>query len=144
MGAAVGLPGLPGAQRRCLSVAGRTGLPSTASTCIDQRDGSAVAPYPGVSDIDGYGSFGGDVGLNVQVGKYIRFRSLFGLTVDAPALHHQRRAPAIDANGDGRSNSGNPNEANPVYRESIDIPGRRFRVEESKDWRLVVEGSLMF
>jgi hypothetical protein len=36
------------------------------------------------------------------------------------------------------------NEANPVYRESIDIPGRRFRVEESKDWRLVIEGSLMF
>ena len=101
------------------------------------------APYPGVSNIDAYGSFGGDLGLNVQVGKYIRFRSLFGLTVDAP--HFITNASAgIDANGDGQVNSADPREANPVYRESIDIPGRRFKIEESKDWHLVVEGSLMF
>jgi hypothetical protein len=101
------------------------------------------APYPGVSDIDGYASFGGDLGLNIQVGKYIRFRSLFGLTVDEP--HFITNASAgVDANGDGKVDSANPKEANPTYRESIDIPGRRFRVEESKDWRLVVEGSLMF
>ncbi|HEY6475257.1 MAG TPA: hypothetical protein VI456_01675 [Polyangia bacterium] len=101
------------------------------------------APYPGVSDIDAYGSFGGDVGLNVQVGKYIRFRSLFGLTVDAPHFITDASA-GIDRNGNGLVESNLSNEANPVYRESIDIPGRRFRVEESKDWRLVVEGSLMF
>ena len=96
-----------------------------------------------MSDIDGYGSFGGDVGLNIQVGKYIRFRSLFGLTVDAP--HFITNASAgIDRNGNGLVESNLSNEANPVYRESIDIPGRRFRVEESKDWRLVIEGSLMF
>ncbi|HEY4394301.1 MAG TPA: hypothetical protein VGP64_09580 [Polyangia bacterium] len=102
-----------------------------------------AAPYPGVSDIDAYGSFGGDAGLNIQVGKYIRFRSLFGLTVDAP--HFITNASAgIDRNGNGLVESNNSSEANPVYRESVDIPGRRFRVEESKDWRLVVEGSLMF
>jgi len=102
-----------------------------------------TAPYPGVSDIDAYGSFGGDVGLNIQVGKYIRFRSLFGLTVDEP--HFITNASAgIDANHNGMVESNLTSEANPVYRESIDIPGRRFRVEESKDWRLVVEGSLMF
>ena len=43
-----------------------------------------AAPYPGVTDIDAYGSFGGEAGLNIQVGKYIRFRSLFGMTFDAP------------------------------------------------------------
>lgn len=104
---------------------------------------TTAAPYPGVSNIDAYGSFGGDVGLNVQVGKYIRFRSLFGLTVDAS--HFITNASAgVDANSDGQVNSSDPREANPVYRESIDIPGRRFKIEESKDWRLVVEGSLMF
>lgn len=101
------------------------------------------APYPGVSNIDAYGSFGGDLGLNVQVGRYIRFRGLFGLTVDAP--HFITNASAgVDANGDGQVNSADPREANPVYRESIDTPGRRFRIEESKDWRLLVGGSLMF
>jgi hypothetical protein len=108
-----------------------------------QSSMTKTAPYPGVSDIDAYGSFGGDVGLNVQVGKYIRFRSLFGLTVDAP--HFITNASAgIDRNGNGMVESNLSSEANPVYRESVDIPGRRFRVEESKDWRLVVEGSLMF
>ncbi len=117
--------------------------------CRDSLDvitnsmGQQSAAYPGVSDIDAYGSFGGDLGLNIQVGKYIRFRSLFGLTVDAP--HFITNASAgVDRNGDGKVDSTDPKEANPVYRESVDIPGRRFRVEESKDWRLVVEGSLMF
>ncbi len=105
--------------------------------------GAQSSAYPGVTRDRGYGCFGGDVGLNVQVGKYIRFRGLFGLTVDEP--HYITYASAgIDGNGDGQVDSGDPKEANPVYRESVDIPGRRFRVEESKDWRLVVEGSLMF
>jgi hypothetical protein len=101
-----------------------------------------TAPYPGVSDIDAYGSFGGDAGLNIQVGKYIRFRSLFGLTVDEP--HFITNASAGSSPNGGEVQSTDSTQANPVYRESIDIPGRRFRVEESKDWRLVVEGSLMF
>ena len=42
------------------------------------------APHPGITDIEAYGSFGGDVGLNVQVGKYIRFRGLFGLPERQP------------------------------------------------------------
>jgi hypothetical protein len=110
---------------------------------VTQPSMTIAAPYPGVSDVDGYASFGGDAGLNIQVGKYIRFRSLFGLTVDEP--HFITNASAgKDFNGDGQVNSADPKEANPMYRESIDIPGRRFRVEESKDWRLVVEGSLMF
>jgi hypothetical protein len=102
-----------------------------------------AGPYPGVTDVDAYGSFGGEAGLNIQVGKYIRFRSLFGMTFDAP--HFITNASAgVDTNHDGRVDSADPKEANPTYRESIDIPGRRFRVEDSKDWHLFVQGSLMF
>ncbi|HXU65681.1 MAG TPA: hypothetical protein VN962_28465 [Polyangia bacterium] len=100
------------------------------------------APYPGVTDVEAYGTFGGDVGLNVQVGPYIRFRSLFGLSVDAP--HFITNASPGVAGPDGRVNSDNPAQANPVYRESIDLPGRRYRIEQSETWHLVVEGSLMF
>jgi len=35
-------------------------------------------------------------------------------------------------------------EANPAYRQSIDLPGRRFRVEGSKIWTLFIQGSMMF
>jgi hypothetical protein len=100
------------------------------------------APYPGVSDVESYGTFGGDVGLNVQVGPYIRFRSLFGLSVDEP--HFITNASPGVAGPDGRVNSDNPAQANPLYRESVDLPGRRYRVEKSETWHLVVEGSLMF
>jgi hypothetical protein len=102
-----------------------------------------AAPYQGVTDIDAYGSFGGEAGLNIQVGKYIRFRSLFGMTFYEP--HFITNASAgVDTNHDGRVDSTDPKEANPTYRESIDIPGRRFRVEDSRDWHLFVQGSLMF
>ncbi len=100
------------------------------------------APYPGVSDVEAYGSFGGDVGFNLQVGPYIRFRSLFGLTVDEP--HFITNASSGVAGPTGRVDSNDPTQANPVYRESLDLPGRRYRIEQSETWHLVVEGSLMF
>jgi hypothetical protein len=100
------------------------------------------APYPGVSDIEAYGTFGGDVGFNVQVGPYVRFRSLFGLSYDES--HFITNASPGVPGPDGRVDSNNPAQANPVYRESIDLPGRRFRIEQSETWHLVVEGALMF
>jgi hypothetical protein len=101
------------------------------------------APYPGVSDIDAYGSFGGEAGLNIQVGRYIRFRGLFGMTFDAPHFITDASA-GVDADGDGKVDSTKSAEANPTYREALDIPGRRFRVESSRDWHLFLQGSLMF
>jgi hypothetical protein len=41
-------------------------------------------------------------------------------------------------------NTQDPSQANPVYREAIDLPGRRFRVEGTKIWTLFLEGSIMF
>ena len=99
-----------------------------------------AAPYTGVTDIDAYGSFGGEAGSNIQVGKYIRFRALYGMTFDA--AHFITNASAgVDSNHDGRVDSRAIRKtANPTYRESIDIPGRRFRVEDSRDWHLFVPG----
>lgn len=101
-----------------------------------------AAPYPGVTDVEAYGSFGGDLGLNIQVGPYIRFHSLFGLTVDEP--HFITNASPGVPGPSGRVDSNDPAQANPVYREVIDLPGRRYRIEQSQTWHLVVEGSLMF
>jgi hypothetical protein len=112
---------------------------------IDYNLGDTTAmPYPGVTEIQPYGSFGGDLGLNVQVGKYARFRGLFGLLIDEP--HYiTYSGTGVDRNGDGRvdSDPGSP-EANILYRDSIDAPGRRFKVEGTQVWSLYLEGSLMF
>jgi hypothetical protein len=103
-----------------------------------------VRAYPGVTETQQYGSFGGDIGLNIQVGKYARFRGLFGLSFDEP--HFITYAGAgIDKNHDGRVDSSpTSGEANVLYRDSIDAPGRRFRVEGTQIYSLYLEGSLMF
>ena len=112
------------------------------TACRPGIDGP-MQPYPGVTDTEAYGSFGGDFGLNVQVGRYIRFRGLFGLTSDMPHFITAGSA-GKDTDGDGRVDSTNPAEANPIYRESIDLPGRRFKVESTKLWTLFLQGSMMF
>jgi hypothetical protein len=118
--------------------------PTNCRPGIDGNLGDAnPSPFPGVTETEQYASFGGDAGLNVQVGKYVRFRSLFGLLVDMP--HYLTfGGTGVDRNGDGRVDSGNPAEANVLYRDAIDAPGRRFRVEGTQIWSLFVEGSIMF
>ncbi|HEX4405111.1 MAG TPA: hypothetical protein VH560_09815 [Polyangia bacterium] len=130
------------------ALAGSSQCTSPASTAcrpgIDYNPGDTNAfAYPGVTETQEYASFGGDVGLNVQVGKYVRFRGLFGLLVDEP--HYITYTGAgIDRTGDGRVDSGNPNERNILYRDAIDAPGQRFRVEGTQIWSLLLEGSIMF
>jgi hypothetical protein len=50
----------------------------------------------------------------------------------------------VDKDKSGQVDSQSTTEANPLYREAIDLPGRRFKVEGTKIWTLFLEGSLMF
>ena len=81
------------------------------------------APHPGITDIDSYATLGGDIGLNVQVGKYIRFRGLFGFRSDLPHFITADGAGVDAGTKDGRVNPMDPDEANPTYRQAIDLPG---------------------
>jgi hypothetical protein len=106
-------------------------------------DSAQLTPHPGVTETEPYGSFGGDVGLNVQVGRFVRFRGLFGLLLDMP--HFITYAGAgVDRDGDHRVDARNPAEANVNFRDALDAPGRRFRVEGTQIWSLYLEGSIMF
>jgi hypothetical protein len=82
----------------------------------------AVDPNPGLTRSPSYGVVGGEAGLNVQVGRYVRFRGLAGLE------REQDRFLT-----DGRSGA-----------DVIDAPGRRFRVEGARSWHVYFEGGLMF
>jgi hypothetical protein len=118
--------------------------PSICRPNIDldiDANGVVDTPNPGITAIENYATVGGDFGLNVQVGRYIRFRSLFGFRSDLPHLL------TVDGAGvpqDGRVDPMDQTQANPAYRPSIDLPGRRFRVEGSKIWTLFIQGSIMF
>jgi hypothetical protein len=112
-----------------------------ANVGIDFDEGRA-SPYPGVTETEAYASFGGDAGLNIQVGEHVRFRGLFGFTADQP--HFITFANAGVAPAGKPVDLTNPAEKNPAYREVIDDPGRRFKVEGTEIWSLFLEGSLMF
>ncbi len=77
---------------------------------------------PGITRTPSYGVLGGDAGINVQVGRYIRFRGLFGMSFEQDRFLT-----------DGRSGN-----------EAYDIPGRRFRVDDARIWSLALEGALLF
>jgi hypothetical protein len=106
-------------------------------------DGVLDHPHPGVTETQAYSTFGGDVGLNIQASRAIRFRGLFGLSSDLP--HFITFATAgSDSDGDGVVDSTKVNEANPRYREAIDLPGRRFKVDGTQIWNLSVELAVQF
>jgi hypothetical protein len=106
-------------------------------------DGVPDHPHPGVTETQAYSSVGGDLGVNVQASKYARFRGLFGVSSELP--HFITNATAgSDRDGNGRVDSTNLDEANPVYRETIDIPGRRFKVDGTQIWNLSVELAIIF
>ena len=96
-----------------------------------------------MTEIQPYSTVGADLGLNVQVGRFTRFRGLFGWSSDLPHFITYGTAGS-DRDGDGRVNSADPTEANPAYREALDIPGRRFKVSRSTLWTLYVELAATF
>jgi hypothetical protein len=114
-----------------------------AGATPNSPDGVPDHPHPGVTETQGYDTFGGDIGLAIQASRYFRFRGLLGFSSDLPHMI-TFGAAGTDRNGDGRVDSVDPNEANPVYRESLDIPGRRFRVDGSQIWNLAVELAVVF
>jgi hypothetical protein len=81
-----------------------------------------VDPHPGVTRSPSYGLVGADAGVSARLGRYVRLRTLFGLTVE------QARFLTDARSGDQIS----------------DVPGRRFRVEESRGWNLFVDGGMLF
>ena len=109
-----------------------------------RRRRATDTPYPGVTEIEAYATFGGDVGLNVQVGRYIRFRGLFGLTADDAPLHHRRQRRRRHGTATAASTRPiRPRRTRPTARSSTS-PGAASRSRARRSGRLFLEGSMMF
>jgi hypothetical protein len=109
------------------ALAGRSTCPEDPGSCRrdvdrDVNGDGTIDANPGITRSPGYGVFGGAAGINVQMGRYFRFRGLFGLTREQDRFI-----------SDGRSGN-----------ESYDLPGRRFRVQDAGGWNLQVDGGLLF
>lgn len=124
-------------------------------TSVADPNGAKVF-FTGITDQQAFGSFGGFAGVTWQTGEYVKFNAGMGLThvqshliTAADACNPDTRS---DAGASGPCRSGAPNSAggtvtgipNPNHRQSIDLPGRRFSVDDTLLVDLWVSGTLMF
>jgi len=112
--------------------------------------------FTGITDQQAYGSFGGAVGATIQAGEYVKFTAGLGLTYAQSHLVTAADACNPDASGGpgtsgpcraGASSAGGGTATgipNPNHRQVIDLPGRRFSVDDTTIVDLWVSGVVMF
>ncbi len=112
--------------------------------------------FTGITDQQAFGSFGASAGVTWQAGEYVKFTGGVGLTyvqshliTAADACNPDFKADA-GASGPcrtgaqtagGGSTTGIPN---PNHRQVIDLPGRRFSVDDTTIVDLWLSGVVMF
>jgi hypothetical protein len=108
-------------------LSGRSSCATDAASCRPGIDRDLTGdgrpePFPGITRSPSYGLFGGEAGVNAYIGKHLRFRVLGGISREQDRFL-----------SDGRSGN-----------ERLDLPGRRFRVEDAQAWQVLVEGGVLF
>jgi len=108
-------------------LAGAAACPRDKTACrrdldTDLNGDMMVDPNPGTTRSPAYGILGGQAGLAVRSGRYLRFRGLFALAYEQDHFL-----------SDGFSG-----------RDIYELPGRRFRLEDGVSWSFLVEGGLLF
>jgi hypothetical protein len=102
--------------------------------------------YPGITDIENYFTYGGQLGLTVRAGRFLKFRGFFG--VQGAQKHIITFADA----GKDLDNSGKVEqqgaqaaaEVNPIHRPLIDFVGRRYVVDETTIYTVLLQGEAVF
>lgn len=131
--------------------------PNPAAYRSDGLGGSVADPgssrvyFTGITDQTAFGSFGGSVGFTFQAGEYVKFTGGLGLTYMQSHLITAADACNPDFVGDpaasgpcrraGGAQTGIPN---PNHRPVIDLPGRRFSVDDTTLVDLWISGVVMF
>lgn len=113
--------------------------------------------FTGITDQQGFGELGGSAGVTLQIGEYTKFTAGLGLThlqshliTSADACNPDFKSSGSGASGPcrtgaatagGGSSTGIPN---PNHRPVIDLPGRRFSVDDTTIVDLWLSGVVMF
>lgn len=125
---------------------------SCPSSVVDES--SKRVYFTGLTDVQPYGSFRLSGGATWQAGEYIKFSAAVGyrwdqahgISADQPcnpdfAGDPERSGPCQSKNGAQTSITGAPN---PNYRPTINTTGRRFYVEDSEAFDVMVSATVLF
>jgi hypothetical protein len=111
--------------------------------------------HPGVTTIENFMTFGARVGLNAQVGPNAKFGASFELGRDQThAITYTGAGQELAGCGGGVSeNCETPDdqvvtpgtrEVNPLHKQVIDVAGRRYLVDETTTFTVLVNGQINF
>jgi hypothetical protein len=112
--------------------------------------------HPGVTDMENYAIFGGDVAFNVRLSQYARFTLGAGLAnetahfitfTDAGDDRRGTNPTSLDPRKDlpnGLVDPDDSEEVHPLHRPVIDQVGRRYRADETTIFTVFVSGALTF
>ena len=112
--------------------------------------------FTGITDQQAFGSFGASAGVTWQAGEYVKFNAGLGLTYVQSHLITSADACNPDFKGDagasgpcrsGAQTAGGGNVTgipNPNHRQVVDLPGRRFSVDDTTIVDLWLSGVVMF
>jgi hypothetical protein len=102
--------------------------------------------YPGITDIENYFTYGAQLGLVVRAGRYLKFRGFFG--VQGAQRHIISFADAgkdLDSSGKVEQQGAQAAaEVNPIHRPLIDFVGRRYVVDETTIYTVMLQGEAVF
>jgi len=112
--------------------------------------------YPGVSNVENYLTFATHVGVRTEIGDKVRFGGSFELRadqnhiatfadagIDKPTCTGSATPPACEIDSNDIVN-GNTDEVNPLYNQTIDLVGHRYRIEEATSYVLMVDARVLF
>ena len=112
--------------------------------------------FRGITDQQAYGSFGASGSVTWQAGEYVKFTAGLGITYNQSHLVSSadscnpdfKSSQDISASGPCRVSSGGAQTVtgipNPNHRDVIDLPGRRFSVDDTTIVDLWLNGVVMF
>jgi hypothetical protein len=102
------------------------------------------AEFNGMTDVENYGTFTSMLALNVQAARYVKFQ--LGASLSFDQQHGITYTDACNPEADvvvpqAPCTKGSPN---PDHRAVIDLPGHRFRIEETTVFQFFATGTAMF
>lgn len=118
--------------------------------------GDSKVYFTGITDQQAFASFGGSFGLTWQTSEYVKFHAGAGVThvqahlitaadaCDPSERRHTESAGPCRIPGAGGQPDTSTGTPNPNHRTTIDLPGRRFSVEDTVLVDLWFSGNVMF
>ncbi len=105
----------------------------------------------GIMTVEGYATFGGELGFYLQPSEYFEIKAIFGLEHRQSHLLTNARtgkdAESGEATSDQKVDLTGPDadlERNPAYNPTYDSPGSRFRLSGFNTWKIQLVTALQF